>query len=170
MLLSNLRKDLSRYIENGKIAYYEPTIILVVMYRICQLFSRIPFFLLRLPLQVLTTPLYFLIQIMLGIVLPRQTKIDGGLRFYHYSGIVLNPHVKIGKNCSIRQGVTIGNRKKKDDCPVIGDNCDIGAGAKILGAIKIGNNVSIGANAVVLSDIPDNATAVGIPARIILKK
>ena len=69
----------------------------------------------------------------------------------------------------LRQGVTIGNRKTKDDCPIIGDNCDVGAGAKILGAI-IGNNVSIGANAVVITNIPDNATAVGVPAKIILKK
>ncbi|MNG29745.1 Serine acetyltransferase [compost metagenome] len=71
----------------------------------------------------------------------------------------------IGENCVIRQGVTIGNRKSGDDVPTIGDNVDIGAGAVIIGKIKIGDNVKIGANAVVLKDVPDNCTAVGNPAR-----
>jgi serine O-acetyltransferase len=58
-----------------------------------------------------------------------------------------------------------------DPCaPIFGDNVDIGAGAKILGNIKIGNNVTIGANAVVLCDVPDNAIAVGVPAKIKQKK
>lgn len=67
----------------------------------------------------------------------------------------------------MRQGVTIGNKNTEDDCPIIGDNCDIGAGAKIIGAIHIGNNVTIGANAVVVKDIPDNCIVGGIPAKII---
>ena len=76
----------------------------------------------------------------------------------------------IGKNCTLRHGVTIGNRQAVDDVPVIGDHVDIGAGAKILGKIRIGNNVSIGANAVVITDVPDNHIAVGVPARILPQK
>lgn len=169
-MLSKLREDLHRYIENGKFAFYEPSIVLLIQYRICQSISKIPVKIFRSPLLIISTPLYVLTQIILGIILPKRTQIGGGLRIYHYSGIVLNPNVKIGKNCSIRQGVTIGNRRSENDCPIIGDNCNIGAGAKILGSICIGNNVSIGANAVVLNDVPDNATAIGVPARIILKK
>lgn len=164
-----LKEDLRRYVENGKFIFYEPSIILVIQYRICHSISKIRIRFFRLCLNCISIPFYFLTQIILGIVLPKRVQIGGGLRIYHYSGIVINPNVKIGRNCSLRQGVTIGNRKTKDDCPIIGDNCDIGAGAKILGAIKIGNNVSIGANAVVITNIPDNATAVGIPAKIILK-
>ena len=68
----------------------------------------------------------------------------------------------------IRNGVTVGLRNVDDPvAPHIGNNVDIGAGAKVIGRITIGNNVNIGANAVVLDDIPDNSIAVGIPARVI---
>ena len=81
----------------------------------------------------------------------------------------MHPRAKIGKNCNISQGVTIGqsNRGKRAGVPVIGDSVFIGPGAKIFGAITIGNNVAIGANAVVTSDVPDNAVVAGIPARIL---
>jgi len=82
----------------------------------------------------------------------------------------LNPDTVIGKNCTLRHNVTIGNRLNDHDVPIIGDNVDIGVGAVIMGAIKIGNNVSIGANAVVLCDVPDNHIAVGVPAKIYPKK
>lgn len=81
------------------------------------------------------------------------------------NGIVIHPTAQIGKNVTILQQVTIGTRHENVSA-VIGDGCFIGAGAKILGNITIGKNVSIGANAVVLCDVPDNCTAVGVPARI----
>ena len=102
--------------------------------------------------------------------MPRRCQIGGGLVIFHFGAIALNPLVLIGENCTLRQGVTIGNRRTNSDVPTIGNNVDIGAGAVIIGDIQIGNNVSIGANAVVLTDVPDNAIAVGNPARIILKK
>ena len=83
-------------------------------------------------------------------------------------GIIINPEVVIGDNVKINQHVTIGGSGEKG-CPVIGDNVYIGSGAKVLGGIRIGNNVKIGANAVVISDVPDNSTAVGVPARIIAR-
>lgn len=72
---------------------------------------------------------------------------------------------KIGRHCFINQQVTIGY--KGDKAPEIGDNVQITCGAKVLGGVKIGNNVTIGANAVVVKDIPDNALAAGVPARVI---
>ena len=102
---------------------------------------------------------------MTGIQLPRGCKIGAGLRIFHFGCIVLNPDVIIGENCTLRHGVTIGTRTGDHDVPVIGDNVNIGAGAKILGKIKIGDNVTIGANAVVITDIPDDHIAVGVPAR-----
>jgi serine acetyltransferase len=78
--------------------------------------------------------------------------------------------VVIGTNCTIFQQVTIGDarnsRQKGQPVPVIGNNVEIGAGAKILGDIRVGNHAKIGANAVVLQDIPPHAIAAGIPARI----
>jgi serine acetyltransferase len=79
----------------------------------------------------------------------------------------LSGYAKFGDNCRIRNGVTIGLRRVEEQfAPVIGHNVDIGAGAKLLGPIKIGDNVIIGANAVVLCDVPANSIAVGVPATI----
>lgn len=103
------------------------------------------------------------IRVVWGGVIPYQTEIGEGTKFaYQGLGVVLNKKAKIGKNCFIRQNVTVGNGDT-----VIGDNVDIGAGAIIIGSIQIGNNVMIGANAVVNKDIPDNCTAVGVPAKAI---
>lgn len=103
-----------------------------------------------------------------GGVIPYQAEIGRGTRFaYQGLGTVIHKKAVIGCNCFIRQNVTIGGGGGPDGIPVIGDNVDIGAGAILLGGIHIGNNVKIGANAVVNKDLPDNCTAVGVPARII---
>jgi len=81
------------------------------------------------------------------------------------NGIIISHFASIGKNVTIYQQVTIAGEGNK--AAIIGNNCLIGAGAKIIGDVKIGNNVKIGANAVVVNDIPDNATVVGIPAKVV---
>jgi serine O-acetyltransferase len=86
----------------------------------------------------------------------------------HSQGIVINTAVRGGRGVHLEHQVTIG--AEKGGAPVLGDNVFVGAGAKILGAVRIGSNVRIGANAVVLDDIPDNCTAVGIPARVVQRK
>lgn len=98
-----------------------------------------------------------------GADIPINTIIGGGLLLPYPNGIVLHPDVRIGPNCLIFQQVTIGSRGC-GGVPQIGGHVDIGAGAKILGPVKIGNHVVIGANAVVMTDVPDNCIAVGIPA------
>lgn len=104
--------------------------------------------------------------------IPYKTKI--GTRNIHFGhnglGVVLDYRCVIGNDVRIDQEVTIGIRWDEEAAPIIGDNVRIGAGAKVLGSIRIGNNVRIGANAVVLNDVPDGATAVGVPAKIILKR
>jgi serine O-acetyltransferase len=98
-----------------------------------------------------------------GADIPLNSKIGGGLILPHPNGIVIHPDAVIGPNCLIFQQVTIGTRGP-GGVPAIGGHVDIGAGAKVLGPIRIGNHVVIGANAVVLQDVPDNCMAVGIPA------
>ena len=111
--------------------------------------------------------LYKLIQVIAGIELPCEAKIGRNFVIDHFGGIVVSGYARIGENCRIRSGVVIGLRRIEEPCaPTIGDNVDIGAGAKLLGAITIGSNVLIGANAVVLCDVPDNSVAVGIPAAV----
>lgn len=100
-----------------------------------------------------------------GADIPLVSKIGGGLMMPHPNGIVIHPDAVIGPNCMILQQVTLAI--KDGGAPHIGGHVDIGAGAKLLGPLHIGAHATIGANAVVLCDVPEGATAVGIPARII---
>lgn len=95
--------------------------------------------------------------------------IDAGLRIWHYGSVIVNGSCKIGKNCQLHGENCIGNRGKEDAAvPVIGDNVDIGVGAKIIGDIYIASGCTIGANAVVTKSChEEGAVLVGIPARVI---
>ena len=89
-----------------------------------------------------------------------------------FYGIFISQRSKIGKGCIIYQQVTIGLNDlpgKRKGAPTIGDNCLIGAGAKIIGNCQIGNNVRIGANAVITEDVPSNSTVVMSKPRIIIR-
>jgi len=99
-----------------------------------------------------------------GADIPLSCRIGGGLVIPHPNGIVIHPDAEIGVNCLIFQQVTIGTR---DDVgvPSIAGHVDIGAGAKILGPVRVGAHARIGANAVVSSDVPGGTVAVGIPAK-----
>ena len=111
--------------------------------------------------------LHKLIQIVTGIDLPCEAQIGRRFVIDHFGGIVVSGYAKFGNDCRIRNGVVVGlQRVEEPVAPIIGDNVDIGAGAKLLGKIVIGNNVTIGANAVVICDVPDNSIAVGVPATI----
>ena len=103
-----------------------------------------------------------------GIEIHPGAKIGKGLVIDHGMGVVIGETAEIGDNCTIYQGVTLGGTGKDvgKRHPTLGDNVLVGAGAKVLGPFKIGNNSKIAANAVVLEEIPENCTAVGIPAKI----
>ena len=100
-----------------------------------------------------------------GADIPLSCQIEGGLMLPHPNGIVIHPEAVIGPNCLIFQQVTIGIGK--GGLPTIKGNVDIGAGAKLLGGIIVGARARIGANAVVLRSVPEGATAIGVPAKII---
>jgi serine O-acetyltransferase len=100
-----------------------------------------------------------------GADVPINCRIGGGLLIPHPNGIVIHPRAQIGPNCIIFQQVTIGMRQL--GVPVVGGHVDLGAGAKVLGAIHVGDHAAVGANSVLLTDLPPGAAAVGIPARII---
>lgn len=103
--------------------------------------------------------------------MPCEVELGENFLIDHFGGIVISGYAKFGDNCRIRNGVVVGLKNVDEPCaPQIGNNVDIGAGAKLLGRITIGDNVSIGANSVVLIDVPDNAIAVGVPAMIKYKK
>ncbi len=141
------------------------------VYRLGHLRYRFNSKLIRYPLAILHAVLDKLAEIICGVTIGVSAKIGRRLIIEHSGAIVIHGAVQMGDDCIIRQGVTIGNRRLDDPlgAPQIGNRVNVGAGAKILGRVRIGNNVEIGANAVVLNDVPDNAIAVGVPARIILR-
>jgi serine O-acetyltransferase len=126
----------------------------------------------RIPLGAVHLFLAKLAEIVCGVTIGVSAKIGKRLVIEHSGAIVIHGNSIIGNDCIIRQGVTIGNKRMDDPfgAPVIGNNVNIGAGAKILGRVFIGNDVEIGANAVVIHDVPDGAMAVGVPARIVVRK
>ncbi|QJD92086.1 serine acetyltransferase [Duganella dendranthematis] len=111
--------------------------------------------------------LYRVIETASGITLPKSARVGPGLRIWHFGNVIIHSDAVIGANCTLRHGVTIGTREENGPVPVIGDDADIGAYAQILGGVRVGNGCRIGAMSVVLCDVPDGATAVGAPARII---
>jgi serine O-acetyltransferase len=104
-----------------------------------------------------------------GADIPLNSRIAGGLLLPHPNGVVIHPEAEIGPNCLIFQQVTIG-AGSRPGLPVIEGHVDVGAGAKILGGVRIGAHARIGANAVVVGDVPPGATAVGIPAVVKLRR
>ncbi len=104
-----------------------------------------------------------------GIEIHPGAKIGRRLVIDHGMGIVIGETAEIGDDCLIYHGVTLGGTGKDQGKrhPTIGNNVLISCGAKVLGPFKVGDNARIAANAVVLSEVPENATAVGIPAQIV---
>ena len=100
-----------------------------------------------------------------GADIPLNCKLGGSLLLPHPNGIVIHPDAEIGPNCLLFQQVTIGDAA--GGVPTLEGHVDVGAGAKIIGRLKVGKHARIGANAVVLEDVPAGATAVGVPARIV---
>ena len=103
-----------------------------------------------------------------GIEIHPGATIGKGLFIDHGMGVVIGETAIIGDNVTLYQGVTLGGtgKEKGKRHPTVGNNVVVGAGAKVLGNIKIGDNSYIGSNAVVIKNVPDNSTVVGVPGRI----
>ena len=113
-----------------------------------------------------------LARLLTGIEIHPGAKIGKGLFIDHGMGVVIGETAEVGDNCTIYQGVTLGGTGKDvgKRHPTLGNNVMVGSGAKILGPVNIGSDVKVAAGAVVLDDIPDQSTAVGIPARVVRRK
>lgn len=101
-----------------------------------------------------------------GFQIPPNT-VESGLTIWHWGPIIVNPAVKIGKNCTLNPMVVIGHKVPGEAAPQIGDNVFIGGGAKVIGAIHVGNYVTIAPNAVVIKDVADNCIVGGVPCKVI---
>ena len=109
------------------------------------------------------------IEIIAGISIPYSCTIGHSFYIGHFGGVIINANAKIGNNCNISQGVTIGvsGRGDKRGVPVLGDHIYIGANAVLVGKIIVGNNCLIAANSLVVDSVNDNATVLGVPAKVI---
>jgi serine O-acetyltransferase len=157
--------DRARYAKRAFLR--EQSLWAIWLYRFGRRVDRRPRGLRRSVLESIYWFLYRFVETITVISFSKSVTIGPGLRIWHFGGIYIHPGVVIGRNCTLRQGVTIGNREANGAVPVIGDNVEIGAGAQILGGIRIGNDARVGAMTLVLNDVPDGATVVGIPARVV---
>ena len=137
----------------------------VMVYRFSQWSKKIRIPVVSQLLKAIYFVLFYFIQMFTGISIQAYAKI--GRRFVvrnHTCTFVLAE--TIGSDCTVCEGVTIGNIRGKSRLPILGDNVYLEPGCKILGDITIGNNVVVRANSLVLSDVPDNSIAIGNPARV----
>jgi len=131
----------------------------------CTVLYRLMRTLKRWHLGPLAAIVYKLNAFLTGAVIGRGAEFGPGLVILHSVGLVINTAVRGGENVIVEGCVTIGAEKGRS--PTLGDHVFIGSGARVLGGIRAGSGARIGANAVVLADVPDGATAVGIPAKVI---
>lgn len=171
-MFKNLRYDLQKVMDNDPAARSKievlllyPCIHALIAYRCSHFFYKHKrFFVARVISQVS--------RFFTGIEIHPGATIGKGLVIDHGMGVVIGETAEVGDNVLLYHGVTLGGtgKDKGKRHPTIGNNVIIGCGAKVLGPINVGDNAKIGANAVVVKPVPSSATAVGIPARNIIKK
>ncbi len=166
-LLAQIRED---WVAHGR-DWTRPGFRAVAVHRFGVWRMRVRPKLLRAPLSVLYRSMFRYVRNCYGIELPYSAELGRKVVFEHQGAVVIHGASKIGDGCIIRQGVTLGNRSlaRPKEAPVLGARVNVGAGAKILGAVVVGDDAVIGANAVVLCDVPAGALAVGVPAVVKLR-
>lgn len=136
------------------------------------MWHRISHLLWKIKLKLIARVISNILRTLTGIEIHPGAKIKSGFFIDHGMGVVIGETTEIGNNVTIYQGVTLGgissNKGKRH--PTIDDNVIVGAGSKILGPLRIGINTKIGANSVVIDDIPENSTVVGIPGKVVNKE
>lgn len=142
--------------------------LILLMFRATQILGNLPVPLLS---SFFRNFYILIVEWVLGVELPWDTKIGSDLRLIHGVGLVVNNGTIIGNNCILRHSTTIGNKKLSNGSytgsPKIGDNVEVGSNVVIIGPITIGNNAVIGAGSVVVKDVPEGAVVVGNPAKVI---
>jgi len=148
-----------------------PAVWAITIYRLGNwLYTANPFLLVRIPLKVVYFFAHMFSEVVMEMCLDPLATIGGGLYISHIGGVHINPQAIIGNNCDITHRVTIGaSALGRQGAPVIGNGVYIGTGATLVGKIKIGNGAKIAANTLVITNVPDGATVMGVPGRIIMR-
>lgn len=168
-MLRAIRQDLQAIFDRDPAATSSLEVILTYSGFHALLAYRISHRLKMIGIPILPRTVSQLARLLTGIEIHPSAKIGSGFFIDHGMGVVIGETAEIGDYVTLFQGVTLGGTGKERGKrhPTLGNHVVVGAGAKILGGIRIGDNVKIGANSVVLKNVPANSTVIGVPARII---
>ncbi len=166
--------DIARYKakgNSGKELWLNPAVWAIASYRLGNWLNVAPpAMIVRLPLKLISFAANKFCEVFLEMHLDPSATIGGGLYIAHIGGVHINPQAVIGSNCDIAHRVTIGaSAMGRKGAPVLGDEVYIGTGATLVGKIKIGTGAKIAANTLVMTNVPDGATVMGVPGRIIMR-
>lgn len=171
-MLNRLKYDIDNILKNDPAARSRLEVFLLYPSIHALMFYRISHFLYEHKLFFFARAISQFARTFTGIEIHPGAKIGKGLFIDHGMGVVIGETAEVGDNVTIYHGVTLGGtgKHKGKRHPTVGDDVIIGSGAKVLGPINVGDGAKIGANAVVVKDVPANATAVGVPAKNIIRK
>ena len=164
-----IKKDIEYIMENDPAARTKLEVFLLYPSIHARLAHMLSHFLYKKNLLFLARLISQLARFLTGIEIHPGATLGAGILFDHGMGVVIGETAELGDRITIYHGTTLGGtgKEKGKRHPTVGDNVVIGAGSKVLGNIKIGSNSKIGANSVVLDDVPEGATVVGIPGKVV---
>ena len=164
-----IKKDIEYIMENDPAARTKLEVFLLYPSIHARLAHMISHFLYKKNLLFLARLISQIARFLTGIEIHPGTTLGAGILIDHGMGVVIGETAELGDRITIYHGTTLGGtgKEKGKRHPTVGDNVVIGAGSKVLGNIKIGSNSKIGANSVVLDDVPEGATVVGIPGKVV---
>ena len=164
-----IKEDIEYIMENDPAARTKLEVFLLYPSIHARLAHMISHFLYKKNLLFLARLISQIARFLTGIEIHPGATLGAGILIDHGMGVVIGETAELGDRITIYHGTTLGGtgKEKGKRHPTVGDNVVIGAGSKVLGNIKIGSNSKIGANSVVLNDVPEGATVVGIPGRVV---
>jgi len=172
--MSKFSEDIARYKlkgSHGKQLWLNPAVWAIAVYRFGNwLYVDKPSALIAAPLKVVFLFANLFCEVVMEMHIDCQATIGPGLYIAHIGGVHINPAAVLGKNCDVAHRVTIGaSAMGRQGVPVLGDDVYVGTGATLVGKIKIGSGAKIAANTLVITNVPEGATIMGVPGRIIMR-
>ncbi|HVG27013.1 MAG TPA: hypothetical protein VM865_05365 [Acidobacteriaceae bacterium] len=172
--MGKFSEDLARYRAKGystKQLWLDPAVWSIASYRLANwLHVGKPNPIVRIPLKLVSFFISRFCLIFMEMDIDAQATIGGGLYIGHIGGVHINPGAVLGKNCDLAHRITIGaSAMGRGGIPILGDEVYIGTGAVLVGKIKVGSGAKIAANTLVMTNVPEGATVMGVPGRIIMR-
>ncbi len=169
--MSKFSEDMARYKARGAAGrelWLNPAVWSIASYRLSSwLVVAPPMFVVRIPLKLVSFVTRMFCEVVMEMCLDPHATIGGGLYIGHIGGVHINPGAVVGVNCDIAHHVTIGAAAMgRKGAPQVGDDVYIGTGATLVGKIRVGNGAKIAANTLVMSNVPEGATVIGVPGRV----